>query len=535
MAFFRNDAVNRVNVHSGVQALATSGGGVFFVVFLVEVGLPVPAALSAMAAIMAVRFLLRPAILPLARRWGLKPLLILGTVGLAFQYPLLAEVHGVGGALVVLCLVAALGDIFYWPAYNAYFAAIGDAEHRGQQVGAREALTSVAGVLAPLLGAWALVTFGPRPMFAAIGLIQALAAIPLIGAPNVAVKPTAPGAFRAARLGAMLYATDGWFDACFFFVWQIALFVSLGESFGAYGGAMALAGLVGAVCGLWLGRHIDRGHGRRAVALAYGVATAVVLLRAASFGSPWLAVGANALGPLLMSLMLPTLGRRPTTSPKPRPVRSASRWRPKAAGTRDAPEPASPLPRSLRAASRLPSPCCWRFLRSPSQRHCSAATMRAARPPRSRRPAKPRKSGHETAAPSDHVLLAERPSRRDPVVAERRQVEARIAAVDDQLGEAAADRRGLLQAVAGEADGKEQIADARQRADDGVVVEEVHVVVAGPCAAGLYRLEGGDAGGEHRPDRLLEEGVVHLEIGRRRIVLRRRRGAAMKTSPSGRT
>ena len=106
----------------------------------------------------------------------------------------------------------------------------------------------------------------------------------------------------------MLYATDGWFDACFFFVWQIALFVSLGEDFSAYGGAMALAGLVGAVFSLWLGRHIDQGHGRRAVAIAYGLAAAVVLLRAVSIGSPWLAVAANAVGAPVMSLMLPALG-----------------------------------------------------------------------------------------------------------------------------------------------------------------------------------------------------------------------------------
>ena len=141
-------------------------------------------------------------------------------------------------------------------------------------------------------------------MFAAVGLVQALAAVPLIGLPNVAVRDAAPGGFRAARLGAVLYATDGWFDACFFFVWQIALFVSLGESLAAYGGAMALAGLVGALSGLLLGRHIDAGHGRRAAALAYGAATVVVLLRAASFDSPWLAVGTNSLGPLTFFVLL---------------------------------------------------------------------------------------------------------------------------------------------------------------------------------------------------------------------------------------
>ncbi len=305
MAFLRNVAVNRVNLHYGVQALAQSSGGVFFVVFLLRVGLSIPAALAAVAAILAGRFAFRPAILPLAKRFGLRPLMIAGVLILAWQYPLLAAVRGVGPGLAALCLVSALGDILYWPAYNAYFAAIGDAEHRGHQIGAREAAVSAAGIVAPLLGAWALVTFGPRPMFASVGVVQALSAIPLLGAPNVMIAPAAPGAFRAARLGALLSVSDGWFQACFIFVWQIALYVSLAGSVAAYGGAMALAALVGAVCGLLLGRHIDAGHGRRAVAIAYGLAALAVVLRATSVGSPWLAVAANALGALMLTLILP--------------------------------------------------------------------------------------------------------------------------------------------------------------------------------------------------------------------------------------
>jgi DHA1 family inner membrane transport protein len=308
MAFFRNDAVNRVNLHSGVHALAQAGGGVFFLVFLLRAGVSIPVALLAQAAIMAGRFALRPLILPLAKRWGIKPLVIAGTLVLALQYPILAEVRGVGATLLALCVVTAIGEILYWPSYNAYFAAVGDAEHRGHQISAREALVAVVGIIAPLMGAWALVTMGPRPMFAAVGLIQALSALPLIGAPNVAVKASAPGAFRAARLGVALSASDGWFDAWFIVVWQIALFVSLGQSLSAYGGAMALAALVGAVLGLLLGRHVDAGHGRRAVAIAYTVVAGVVLMRAASFGSPWLAVAANALGPLMFALLSPALG-----------------------------------------------------------------------------------------------------------------------------------------------------------------------------------------------------------------------------------
>ena len=103
-------------------------------------------------------------------------------------------------------------------------------------------------------------------------------------------------------------ATDGWFDAWYIFVWQIALFASLGESISAYGGAMALAALVGAACGLLLGRHIDAGYGRRAVLIAYTIAAMFVIFRTASVGSPWLAITANAVGALLWPLLLPTLG-----------------------------------------------------------------------------------------------------------------------------------------------------------------------------------------------------------------------------------
>ncbi len=308
MAFLRNDAINRVNLHTGIQALAQGAGGIFFLVFLLRAGIAVPLVLVTMAAVVTGRFVLRPAILPLAKRFGIKPLLITGALVLAVQYPVLAMVEGIGPALFALIAISAVGDVFYWPSYHAYFAALGDAEDRGQQVGAREALVAVVGIGAPLLGAWALVTVGPGPTFAAAGLVQALAVLPLVGVPNVAVKQAAPGTLRAARLTVALLAIDGWFMAGFFFVWQIALFVSLGGNIPAYGGAMALAGLFGAAGSLAVGRTIDFGHGRRAVTIGYGVTAVIIGLRAASIGSPWLAVAANALGALAMPLYMPSIG-----------------------------------------------------------------------------------------------------------------------------------------------------------------------------------------------------------------------------------
>lgn len=305
MAFLRNDAINRVNLHTTIQAFAQGAGGLFFLVVLLESGVSVTAALLALAAVHAGRFVLRPLLLPLARRFGLRPLLVFGALVLALPYLLLAEVDGVGAAFYVFIALLAFGDIFYWVSYNAYFSALGDAEHRGHQVGIRESMVSVVNIVAPLVGAWGLVAAGPHWLFAGVALVQVLSVLPLLGAPNVAVRAEAPGVLRAARLGVLLNAADAWFDSGFIFVWQIALFISLDRNIAAYGGAMALAGLVGAGGSLLLGRHVDLGHGRRSVVIAYAIGMAVVALRAASFGSPWLAVGANALGALVLPLIIP--------------------------------------------------------------------------------------------------------------------------------------------------------------------------------------------------------------------------------------
>jgi len=104
-----------------------------------------------------------------------------------------------------------------------------------------------------------------------------------------------------------LFMADGWISAGYFFVWEIALFVTLGESFVAFGGALALAALAGAVGGLVLGRLIDTGHGRKAVVYAIGALVVTTLLRAVAPGHVGLAVLANALGALVVCLYMPTL------------------------------------------------------------------------------------------------------------------------------------------------------------------------------------------------------------------------------------
>ena len=307
MSFFRSRTVNLLNLHYAIHSIALSGGASFFAVYLLKAGVSLSGVLVSLALILAGRFVVRPIIVPIAVKTSMRALVIAGTVLTALQYPLLAEVHGLGPALVALCIVAALGDTLYWSTYHAYFAALGNHEHRGSEVGAREAVAALVGIVSPLLTGWSLIAFGPLVAFGATSALLLLAAVPLFFTPEVRVAAHAPGAFRAAIPGMKIFFADGWIAAGYYFLWQIVLFLSLGESFMAFGGALALAALVGAVAGLFLGRLIDAGGGERAVVYAIGTLIVTTLLRAAAPGHAALAVVANALGALVVCLYIPTV------------------------------------------------------------------------------------------------------------------------------------------------------------------------------------------------------------------------------------
>ena len=307
MAFFRNRTVNLLNLHYGIHSIALTGGGAFFSVYLLRAGVPVPVVLVSLASILLGRFVIRPAVVPLAVRFGVRALVIAGTCMSAMQYPLLAFVHGVGPALFALCVVSSVGDTVYWSTYHAYFAALGEGEHRGHHVGAREAIAATVGIVSPLLTGFVLVRFGPMIAFGVTGFVLLISALPLFATPDVRVAPQMPGAFRASLSGIKLFLCDGWVVGTGYFVWQIALFISVGENFLNFGGALALAALVGAVAGMFLGRTIDSGHGTRMVVAALGSYAFLIALRAAALKEPWLAVAANALASAGSCLYAPTL------------------------------------------------------------------------------------------------------------------------------------------------------------------------------------------------------------------------------------
>jgi hypothetical protein len=94
-------------------------------------------------------------------------------------------------------------------------------------------------------------------------------------------------------------------------VWNLALFVTLGQSFENFGGALALAGVGAAAGSIVIGKLIDGGRGMHSLALAYGLGASVLVIKALAWGSPLPALVATALGalvtPMLATAMLSPL------------------------------------------------------------------------------------------------------------------------------------------------------------------------------------------------------------------------------------
>ena len=301
MMFFANRHINRLAVHAALVSLAWSLAGIFFTVFLLRAGLPPAQIFLLAAAILAMRFALRPLVVIVASKIGLRRTLILGTFLSAIQFPAIVFVHGVGLALALFCVISSLSQVFYWTCYHVFFASLGDLEHRGKQIGARQALGALASVIGPAAGGIMLTNFGPWTAFGAAFAIQVTAVFPLlrIEEPKI-IQPLPVGAFAAARMGILLFFADGWIQSGSATAWSIVMFQALAARYDDFGGVLAVAALGGALGGMVLGRFIDMGHARRSVWLNSVILAVGLILKSICGGHPF-AVVAIAIGTTLFS------------------------------------------------------------------------------------------------------------------------------------------------------------------------------------------------------------------------------------------
>jgi hypothetical protein len=308
MSFFGNRDINRLAVHTALTQVASGLASVFLAAFLLRAGLSPAQVFLVFGATLALRFFLRLALPGVVRRLGFRNTFLVGATLFALKFLVLAGVDGSLGRVVWYIVAEAVSGTIYWTCYHAFFAALGNREARGAQVGARGFLNTIAAIAAPAVGGVLLVAAGPWAAFGAAALISIVAIIPLVSLHEPVVPETAPvEALQAAREGVLLFATDGFVSSIAIFTWDIIAFVAFDARYDVFGGVLALASLAGAIGGMALGRFIDAGHGGRAVRINAVVFTIMLLMKAACAGSPQTVAAATIVANLLGGFYIPVL------------------------------------------------------------------------------------------------------------------------------------------------------------------------------------------------------------------------------------
>lgn len=295
MGFFKNRDFNLIYVHGALQAIVLYGGEAFEFVYLLKAGIAPSIVLLVIGQMFGSRIVFRGGVLPLAKRVGLRNALVFGILLEAITYPILSQVTGVGLLLFIHITTVAISSSFYWTSYHAYVSLIGDSEHRGKQSSAMEFIGMIMGIAAPIMTGTLLTYFSSLVAFGMVGVIMACSAIPLLYTPNIMISADAAVPAETRQLAWRIMFADGLRAGSFHFTWLIALFITLGSSFVAFGGAMSLAGIAGAVMGLLTGKLVDLGRGKRALQIGFMVLAVAILARAFGYAAVWSAVAANVI------------------------------------------------------------------------------------------------------------------------------------------------------------------------------------------------------------------------------------------------
>ena len=302
MSYFANRAFNLVYLHAGLQAFASYGGEAFAFVYLLKAGISAPVVLLAIGAMFGSRMLFRMLVLPLVKRMGLRRTLVFAILAEAATYPILSQVTGTGPLLLGYLALWAFSSSLYWTTYHSYVAMLGDNHLRGAQTSAVEMIGMVMGIAAPAVTGLLLTVFSPLVAFGVVGVAMAASTLPVLLGPDPQVADEAEMPRETKRAAWAILFADGLRTGAFHFTWLIALFITLGSSFAAFGGAMALTGLAGALAGLFLGRAIDLGKGLGAVRIGLAALTVAAVARVVGYPVPVWALAANVAAALAWPL-----------------------------------------------------------------------------------------------------------------------------------------------------------------------------------------------------------------------------------------
>ena len=281
MGYLKNKQINLLNLHTGLYRFANSIFYIFGTVYFLKQGIPLHIALLIWSFTFIIRMTIRPFALILQETIGLKKSVILGTLFFPGVFIFLSQINGINIWFFLFPIYFAIADSLYWLPYHAYYAAMGDLEHRGKHIGTREALITVLTSIAPVLNGFLIKNIGFWLVYIIAPIVMISAILPLLFANDCSPgeKMTYKKAFKKIdRKGFWLLLGDSIAYNANQFLWPIVLFLLFGN-FVILGGLMSLEMFLVAILFLLLGHFIDNGKGIKIVWSAFILFIIVVLGR----------------------------------------------------------------------------------------------------------------------------------------------------------------------------------------------------------------------------------------------------------------
>ncbi|MBU1177972.1 MFS transporter [Patescibacteria group bacterium] len=291
MGFLENKNINLLNLHAGLVAFGDNVIYIFGAIYFLQQGLSLPIVLLIWAAVHTARLVVRPLALKLIQAIGIKKGLIIGTLLYPGIFAIIAQVESLGFWLLAFIVYFAIIDNLYWLPYHVFFTTLGDNEHRGKQLGARESFITLMAAAAPILGGFLADRFGFGAIYFVTIFVMILAIFPLLFTPNIPkdIKLNYSQAFKKTdHHGFWVYAGWSLLYTAHEFLWIIVLFILVGE-ISIFGWLMGMELLLMIVFSLLLGHLTDKGKGWINILIA-GVLLTIVIIARSFFISDILAI-----------------------------------------------------------------------------------------------------------------------------------------------------------------------------------------------------------------------------------------------------
>lgn len=287
---FGNRHVNLLNLHLGIvnfgQVLRLSVSSVF----LLQLGLSVPAVFLAMGALIGLRWIIRTPMILIPHLYGSKAALLIGQVILGAAFVLFGTANGPGWPLYLALFLMSAGEALYWHAVHTTFATLSEYGKFGRQLSARGIFMSLGGLCAPLLTGIIQTSSGWMTLYLLTAASIALSLVPLLFMPEPCPpKPIdwAKG-MRVNKAGMRLFGGYGASSAAMYIFWPLIVFVALG-TVQKFAFMMTATTVISILIGMFVAKRIDLGKGHGAVLVGMSIYLICIGLLAA-FGRSALSI-----------------------------------------------------------------------------------------------------------------------------------------------------------------------------------------------------------------------------------------------------